>query len=154
MSPIFVTLPAGSEIQVLQIVEDDWAMVLIDDQVGYIYIGSLENLDEGETAENPDEPEESENPDELETPEEEAVEEGPKKVLIFTSRRTVMTPGETVELTSILEGFENCETVNFQWECDQGEGFEPVEGANGDSWNFIADEQTLAWNWRLSVSYR
>ena len=49
----------------------------------------------------------------------------PKKVTIFSSRRTVMTRGETVELTSLLEGFEDCSEILYQWECDNGSGFDP-----------------------------
>ena len=152
MSPIFTTLPAGTEIQILQNVGDDWVMVLADGQIGYIYIGCLENPTE-EASENPEEPADTDEPEE-EKPESDVPADTEKKVLIFTSRRTVMSLGETVYLTSILEGFENCEQIEYQWECDRGEGFEAVEDATSDSWSFIADKETLAWNWRLSVSYR
>ena len=33
--------------------------------------------------------------------------------------------------------------------CDKGNGFEAVEGANGDSYEFEASAETLNWNWQL-----
>ena len=64
-----------------------------------------------------------------------------------------MTQGEPVYLTSKLEGFEGYET-RFQWECDQGSGFVPVEGATGDAYEIEASAETLSWDWRLMVYYR
>ena len=90
---------------------------------------------------------------EAEEPEEVPEESVPRKVTIFTSRRAVMRVGEQVELTSLLEGFDGDE-VRYQWECDKGEGFMPVEGADGASYVFTADEETLRWTWRLVVYYR
>ena len=75
------------------------------------------------------------------------------KVTIFSSRRSVMAPGETVTLTCKLEGFEGYETL-LQWECDKGNGYENVEGANGDSYSFEASVETLSYGWRLTVYYR
>ena len=74
------------------------------------------------------------------------------KVTIFSSRRSVMKTGETVALTSKLEGFEGFE-VDYQWECDKGAGFEPVAGANSDTYTFEASKTTLSWGWRLTVSF-
>ena len=65
-----------------------------------------------------------------------------------------MTPGETITLTSLLEGFEDCEKIVYQWECDKGEGFEPVAGANSDTWEYAGTAETLAWNWRLKVYFK
>ena len=104
------------------------------------------NLPVEETVEQPETP--------AEGTEEEAVPEAPEmKVTIFSSRRTVMTQGEPVYLTSKLEGFDGYE-VFYQWECDRGEGFEPIEGANGDTYEFEASAETLSWGWHLTVLYR
>ena len=77
-----------------------------------------------------------------------------KKVTIFSSRRKVMKLGEAVNLTSKLEGFEDCTEISYQWECDKGSGFAPVSGATGDSYTFSADVESLSWDWRLVISYR
>ena len=121
---------------------------MIDDQIGYIYIDDVTGLPAEEPA---PEAEESE-----EIAEEEAEEEDPEadmKVTIFSSRRTLMTEGEDVYLTSKLEGFDGFETY-LQWECDKGEGFQDVEGANEDTYVFSASVESLSWNWRLTVYYK
>ena len=133
MSAISAALPENSEITVIR-VDGDWAMVVADEQLGYIYNKDLEkyiDLPEDEEAEHPD-----------------------KKVTIFSSRRSVMHRGEEVTLTSELEGFENL-NVEYQWEYDahDGSGYLPVEGANSDTCSFIASAETLSWDWRLNVIY-
>ena len=77
-----------------------------------------------------------------------------KSVQIFSSRSAVMKPGEVVILTSVLTGFEDCEEIIYQWECDMGDGFEPLEGANSDSYQFVASVETLSWGWKLTVYFR
>ena len=64
-----------------------------------------------------------------------------------------MKPGETVTLSSLLEGFENCTSVRFQWECSRGGAFEPVPGATDSSYSFEASSESLSWSWRLLVSF-
>ena len=158
MSPIFATLEEGTEVPVIQMI-GDWYEVIVGEEIGYIYKDSLSvPADEvaEETAEEAEVPEE-EIPEDAEAPEEEPAEEiipeVEKKVTIFTSRRTVMTEGEPVYLTSKLEGFEGCEIL-YQWQCDCGEGFEDVEGANSDTYEFAASAETLSWGWQLIVYYR
>lgn len=128
MSAVLEELPEGSELRVLA-AEGDWLKVSLGETVGYIY-QPVEAEDEAE-------------------PEAEPV----RKVTIFTSRKAVMIEGEDIELTSELEGFENNE-IRYQWECDKGEGFEPVEGANDASYIYTATIEALAWDWRLTVYYR
>ena len=64
-----------------------------------------------------------------------------------------MSAGETVRLTSKVEGFDGYELM-YQWECDKGNGFQEVRGANSDSYSFEASAESLSWNWRLAVYYR
>ena len=134
MSAIFTTLPFDAEITVLGI-EGDWAKVDVDGQVGYIYKADLEGI--------------------VDLPEDELNTAAPEmKVLIFSSRRTQMSEGETVYLTSKLVGLDGYE-IEYQWECDKhdGAGFRDVEGANSDTYTFNATVETLSWDWRLSVLY-
>ena len=133
MSAISAALPEDSEITVIK-VEGDWAMVVADEQLGYIYNKDLEKY--------------------IDLPEDEEAEHPEKKVTIFTSRRSVMRSGEEITLTSELEGFENLD-VEYQWERDahDGSGYQPVEGANSDSYSFEASAETLSCDWRLKVAY-
>ena len=133
-SAILVSIPEGTEVVVV-LVEDDWAKVVVNNQLGYIFMGSLKFEEEEVQAAFAD----------VEAPE--------MKVTIFSSRRSVMTEGEDVVLTSQVEGFEEYETL-YVWECDKGSGFETVEGANGASYSFKASAESLSWNWRLTVYYR
>ena len=75
-----------------------------------------------------------------------------KQVFIKSSARSCMTRGEPIYLTSYLTGFEECE-IYYQWQCDKGNGFQDIPGANSDSYSFSANKETLSWGWRLIVYY-
>lgn len=134
LSDIFATLPDGTALTVLG-VEGDWVIVDIDGQTGYIYKDSVAGV-EFEQTDASDDAESVEN----------------LKVTIFTSRRTVVAPGEAIYLTSKLEGFEDY-TVTYQWQYDRGNGFEDIEGATGDTYTYAASVETLSYDWRLVISY-
>ena len=138
MSEIFATLPEGTETDVYA-VEGDWFKVKVDGETGYVYSGDVEDQSRKEEPEEP-------------APADQTV-QTPKKVTIFTSRRTVMTPGEMITLTSRLEGFEDCTNIVYQWECDKGDGFEAVSGATGDTYEYPGTIETLTWSWRLKVYF-
>ncbi len=134
MSAIFATLSANAEFAVLA-VEGDWVRVVVNEQIGYIYKADLEGI--------------------IDLPEEKPDTAAPEmKVMIFSSRRTQMSEGETVYLTSKLVGLDGYE-IEYQWECNKhdGAGFRDVEGANGDSYTFNATVESLSWDWRLSVFF-
>lgn len=76
-----------------------------------------------------------------------------KTVTIYSSRGPVVTYGDTIYLTSVLTGFENCE-VYYQWQCDKGAGYEDVSDGTAASYEFIANKETLSWNWKLIVYYQ
>ena len=65
-----------------------------------------------------------------------------------------MEVGDDIVLTSLLEGFEDCKAIKYQWECNKGEGFEAVEGADSDSYTYTADEDSMGWSFRLVVFYK
>ena len=138
MSAIYTTIPDGTEITVLEIL-GDWIRIEAEERDGYVYVGDVEGLPE-EPAPEPEEPGQETKPE--------------KKILIFTSRRSVMRPGDIVTLTSILEGFEDCEEIYYQWECDKGDGFKPVKNANEDTYSYAATIESLNWGWRLRVYFR
>ena len=144
MSEILVTIDAETPVTVIGI-EGDWVKIVVDGVTGYIYIDDIESIRDVEGLLPETTPAPSTEPDETPVPN--------FKVTIFSSRRSVMAPGETVTLTSKLEGFEGYETL-LQWECDKGNGFEDIEGANGDSYSFEASIETLSYDWRLTVYYR
>ncbi len=138
MSVIIHTIPVGTAVTVLGI-EGDWAKVDADGVIGYIYKDSINEWDQLKPK-----------TDEDEKPGED---ECPIKVTIFTSRRAVMEPGETVTLTSKIEGSEGYE-IKLQWQWDRGNGFEDVPGANEDHYSFEASIETLSYSWQLVVYYR
>ena len=167
LAAIFSTLSEGAEVTVVGM-KGDWVTVVVDGELGYIFIDDvaeyldLEYLDlEEESVEEPvEEPAEESVEEPAEESETEVTEEAaaetaktPKKVTIFTSRRRIMEAGEPVYLTSKLEGFEDCETILYQWYCDKGNGYEPVEDAVADTYTFAASVETLAWGWQLEVTY-
>ena len=75
------------------------------------------------------------------------------KVTISCSRESSPRPGDTICLTSEVEGFDSCSGIAYQWMCDKGNGYEPVNGANGAEYSFTADEENMGWGWRLMVYY-
>ena len=76
----------------------------------------------------------------------------PKVVTIKSSAKSTMLVGEEVRLTSKISGFEGYE-VSYQWQCDKGNGFEDIAGANQSTYSFSATVETLKWSWRLIVYY-
>ena len=155
--PVTVTVPAGvvlrSEADGMSVIEytfdeetevtvlenaDGFVKVQIGEVVGYIYTGDIPAAKEnGENtgsaaAENA---------------------AGDRKVRIFTNRRAVVELGETIELTSVLENFQENDVVTYQWECDKGSGFEDIPGANADTYSYQANEENLTWKWRLTVFF-
>jgi len=141
LSPIMVTIPQFTVIHAIA-VEGDWVLASAEGYTGYIYIDSVKGVSHLLPEEEP-----TEVPDPQTTP------VPNMKVTIFTSRRSVMQPGETVTLTSKLEGFEHYETM-LQWQWDRGSGFEDIPGANADFYAFESSIETLSYDWRLIVYYR
>ena len=127
MSEIIAVIPAGGEYTVLSSA-GDWTRVEYEGLVGYIFRGGSETQEEKTYTE--------------------------KQVTIFTNRRSVMRDGETVTLTSLLEGFEDCKEIRYQWQCDRGAGFEAISGANGASYSYTVSAETLSYSWRLRVYFR
>ena len=139
LSEIIADITADDAVTVLGIY-GDWVKVNVAGIEGYVYIDDVEGMKNVEGL-----------------PEEEVPEtDDPAKnfkVTVFSNRRRVMELGETITLTSKIEGFEGLETL-LQWQCDKGNGFEDVAGANSDTHSFSASVETLAYDWRLIVYYR
>ncbi len=133
LSEIITTVASGTELTVLA-VDGDWIRVEAGGVEGWVYKGSAEGLVSEE-------------------PEEEKAYK-PKKVTIFTSRRMQMSPGDPITLSSVLEGFEDCAAIKYQWECDKGDGFKPVDGGSGETYTFPASVESLSWGWHLRVFYK
>ena len=90
------------------------------------------------------------------TEEPEAPAEVERKVMIYSTRKDVVTEGDIIELTGALIGFDDVpdEAISFQWEVDRndGAGWVAVEGATKWYYKFIANRETILYNWRLIVT--
>lgn len=79
-----------------------------------------------------------------------------RKVMIYSSRKEIVTEGDIIELTGALIGFEDVpdETIHYQWQVDRndGAGWVDVEGATKWYYKFIANKETILYNWRLIVT--
>ena len=157
MSEIIATLEEDTEAEVLD-AEGDWVRVSVSEEIqGWVF----RNGDEAAPQEPEEEPAEEEPAEEVPAEDtEEPAEPEPvvvipaeKKVTIFTSRRTQMEVGEDIVLTSLLEGFEDCSNIKYQWECDKGSGYAEVEGAVDATYTYPASEESMGWSWRLIVLY-
>ena len=135
MSEIIYTFPEDSFVKLLEKDEDWYKVETKEGVIGFIFREDIEDDDEDDEDEKP------------------VIDLSNKKVYIFTSRRAVMDLNEEIKLTSLLEGFEEGLEIEYQWECDKGNGFEPIEGANGDSYSYPATVESLSWSWRLVISF-
>lgn len=79
-----------------------------------------------------------------------------RKVMIYSSRKEIVTEGDIIELTGALIGFEDVpdEAIAYQWQVDRndGAGWVDVEGATKWYYKFIANKETILYNWRLIVT--
>ena len=142
LSEIVAALEDGEEIQVLGI-EGDWVKIQLEAFVGYIYKDNVPALSE-----------EFKEAREKEDAGKEGLEE--IRVTIFSSRRENVIIGETIELTSKVEGvagYEDYVIAGYQWYCDKGNGFEEVPDGTEETYTFEADENTLGYSWQLEVYY-
>ena len=76
----------------------------------------------------------------------------PPTVNIWWDARDVMDPGEPVTLHSDVIGGEGW-IITYQWQCDSGDGYEDVEGANEPTYTFPASAELLSCSWRLWFDY-
>ena len=79
-----------------------------------------------------------------------------RKVMIYSSRKEIVTEGDIIELTGALIGFEDVpdEAIAYQWQVDRndGAGWVDVDGATKWYYKFIANKETILYNWRLIVT--
>jgi hypothetical protein len=136
MSDIIYTAEEDITVKILNVGADWIEVETSEGVVGFVFRGDVQYEDKEEG-----------------TDQEAAEVETPARVLIFTSRRAIMDLGEEIKLTSLVEGLPEDIVLNYQWECDKGSGFEPVEGGNGDSYSYPATIESFTWSWRLIVSY-
>ena len=75
-------------------------------------------------------------------------------VSISTSRNSETKPGDTITLTSSLSGFENVSEYVYQWEYIKDGAVYTASGANGSTYSYVADEDSIGWGWQLVVYCR
>ena len=136
LSPIMASLTEGAKVTVVG-VNDEWATVVVNDEVGYIFLKDLADVADAPKAES-----------------NEGVAKVQKKVTVFSSRKRIMEEGEPVYLTCELEGFEDCSEIVYIWKVDKGNGFEIVPDANEATYCFPATAETLSWDWILTVRFQ
>ena len=77
-----------------------------------------------------------------------------REVRISSSQGKIVKKNEFITLTSKLIGFSDDEVLTFQWQVDRGDGlgWVDVEGATGETYKYSANEETIAYKWRLIVN--
>ena len=77
-----------------------------------------------------------------------------RRVTIKSSQGAIVTEGDQIRLTSELHGFGDDDIVDYQWQVDRGDGlgWVNVEGANKWKHEFVANEETIKYSWRLIVN--
>jgi len=81
------------------------------------------------------------------------VQPGEMTATIWSSKNAGTQAGDVITLNSSISGFDGCRQVVYQWMCDRGNGYEAVLGANGPSYSYTADTDSLNWGWRLIICY-
>lgn len=122
--------------------EGDWSKIRTDGITGYIYSKYLVVS----VPETTPVPEETEVPEE--TPVPVAVE---RKVSIRTTLGDVVNAGDTITMTAELTGFDGV-NVELQWQQNAGAGWRDVNGATGQTFSYIATEETINSRWRVAVT--
>ena len=138
-SPVF-KLPADRLQQAEEIIENQAK----DEEPDQTEVTANETGDEDEVIENLDD-------DAGEVTEEY---EQRRRVTIKSSQGAIVTEGDQIRLTSELHGFGDDEIVDYQWQVDRGDGlgWVDVEGANKWKHEFVANEETIKYSWRLIVN--
>ena len=122
-----------------------------EEEVEEIEETETEETIEEETEEIAEEEVTEEITEEEETIEEEITEEETERSVSVKVRCSEeLHLGDKVTLESELNGYEGCE-VEYQWQVNKGEGFEDISGANGSSYSFSADEESLGYDYRVVV---
>lgn len=135
-SEIIGKLASGMSVIVLG-TEGDWMLVRADGVTGYVHSNYL-NIGSLETGE-------------IEEPTEEEIDISSLKVEIFSSLGDQVSMGETIQLTSLLTGFEGIEHA-LQWQYNDGSGWKDVVGATEGSYEFKATKESVQYSWRLAVT--
>ncbi len=126
MSEVLYTMQDGESFTLCEI-EGDWALVEVGGVTGYVYRDEVTNV--GFLPK---------------------VDTTGMSVTIFSNRRANMTEGETVTITSKLEGMDGY-ILTFQWQVDMGNGFQDIPGANNATYSYSASIETLNYGYRLVV---
>jgi uncharacterized protein YgiM (DUF1202 family) len=111
-------------------VEGDWTKIRADSIVGYVYSKFLQVSA----------PEATPAPVEIK-----------REVRITTTLGSVVNVGDPVTMNSELVGFDGL-NVHLQWQQNTGFGWRDVSGANGPSFSYVASEETVNSQWRVSVT--
>ena len=86
----------------------------------------------------------------------EVVEPVPKVVTIYWDAQPTMKVGDTVTIYSVLEGFEECEEILYQWMYDKGEGngYEPIPNATEATYRFDVSKELMSYSYKLVVYFK
>ena len=128
LSDVLDTLPEGTKLTVLEETAEWYKVLLPDGTEGYVYRDDVADA-------------------------EEAPVQTAKKVTIFTDRKSTVQPGDTITMTSKLEGFEDCASVTYYWMWNRGNGWEDIPGAHDETYSYTATIETLGYSWRLEVDF-
>lgn len=111
---------------------DDWAQIRMEGETRYVNTESLLALREMER--------------------DESKIQRNRRAAIQTDFSGAVAVGETLRLTAVLEGFEDCSQVIVVWEADKGAGWEEV--GQGSEFAYTADADSIRWRFRVRVEYQ
>lgn len=154
-----VEAPAAPEpvVEVQEIVVSDEVAAPVVDEAAEEGEHAAETEEAAEPADGEDaeEVEDAEDAEEAEDEEEEEEEE--ETVLDVQIFMQILTGdevyyGSIIRLGSVVTGAQEGDVLVYQWQFNDGSGWQDIAGANGDSYTFTVDHVNATYTWRLVVN--
>jgi hypothetical protein len=80
-----------------------------------------------------------------------SIEEESITVTLESTAHGIIWEGDEIILTAIVDGTGDGVDYEFVWLADKGSGWEEVARTTENTYSFIADEDTVRWDWQVQV---